>query len=302
MLSHAFRAMGTTITLYGPDSADFAAAASLTEAAFESEEQRFSRFRPDSELSLVNRSAGRSTTVSEGFAEVTRLALAAADRTGGLFDPTVLHALEDAGYDRDLDLVLEGAPASRAPLPLPVTHRGSGPRSVRIQGNTLTLPQEVGLDFGGIAKGWTADRAADAAAAILGWAMVAAGGDMRLSFSPTYPPEGMVVAIDDPQNDGEVLTHLTLESGALATSSTLRRRWGPGLHHIIDPRRSLPSRTGVLQATAWGANCAEAEVNAKWALLAGRSILDRVGALLLMESGEIITNLPCGVAPGEETA
>lgn len=302
MLSHAFRAMGTTVTLYGPDSADFTEAASLTETTFESEEQRFSRFRPDSELSLVNGNAGHPTTVSESFAEVTRLALAAADRTGGLFDLTVLRALEEAGYDRDLDLVLEGASAARARRPFPVTGRTPGPGSVRVQGNTLTLHQDVGLDFGGIAKGWTADRAAEAAAAILGWAMVAAGGDMKLAFSPTYPPEGMVVAIDDPQNEGEVLTHLTLESGALATSSTLRRRWGPDLHHIIDPRRSLPSRTGVLQATAWGVDCAEAEVNAKWALLTGRSILDRVGALLLMESGEIITNLPCGVAPGEETA
>ncbi|MCJ7832493.1 MAG: FAD:protein FMN transferase [Actinobacteria bacterium] len=297
MISHRFKAMGTTVTLYGPRSEDFAAAASITEATFETEEQRFSRFRPDSELSRVNRRAGRPTWISEGFAQVVQLALDASERTDGLFDPTVLHALEGAGYDRDLDEVLARSPFIRPALtPSPVATAVRD--TVRLEGNSLLLAEGVGLDFGGIAKGWTADRAAEAASDMLGWAMVDAGGDMRLSPGAA----GMVVAIEDPQVEEETLTQLTLDSGALATSSTLRRHWGRDLHHLIDPRHGVPSRTGVLQATAWGATCAEAEVNAKWALLAGRPVLDRIGALLLMEGGEIVTNLPCGVVPREESA
>ena len=56
---------------------------------FERLEQRFSRFRDDSELSEVNRRAGRWITVSDEFAELLDAALDGAWRSDGLFDPTV---------------------------------------------------------------------------------------------------------------------------------------------------------------------------------------------------------------------
>jgi thiamine biosynthesis lipoprotein len=212
-----------------------------------------------------------------------------------LFDPTILRALEDAGYDRDFDEVSKVDSHRQARTK---TSQQLATTAVTLDGNTVRLAPAAGLDFGGIAKGWTADLAADAAASVLGWAMIDAGGDMRLSPGS----EGIVVAIEDPQCLGGAITHLTLESGALATTSTLRRRWGADRHHIIDPRTALPSRTGVVQATAWGATCVEAEVNAKWALLAGRPVLARIGALLVMEGGEVITNLRCGTAPQKASA
>lgn len=311
MESRSFRAMGTTITLYGPESTasgsgpmqpgPFDEALELVRGIFETEEQRFSRFRTSSELSLVNEDAGTPTRVSDGFAEVLALALDALDRTGGLFDPTVLRALENAGYDRDFDNVpfdYTSTAGSRQHPSGETSRELNANEAVTLHGSTVSLTPGVGLDLGGIAKGWTADLAAGAAASVLGWAMVDAGGDMRL----TSGSDGFVIAIEDPQLAGEALTHLTLEAGALATSSTLRRRWGTDRHHIIDPRTAVPSHTGVVQATAWGATCAEAEVNAKWALLAGRPVLDRIGALLLMEGGEVITNLRCGTAPRKESA
>ena len=60
---------------------------------FAREEQRFSRFRGDSELASVNAAnAGRWTNVSAGFERLVRFSLRQAERTEGLFDPTVLHA------------------------------------------------------------------------------------------------------------------------------------------------------------------------------------------------------------------
>ena len=76
---------------------------------FAAEDRRFSRFRGDSELTRVNRSDDEWTPVSDGFAEVLDLALAAAAATDGIFDPTVHDALIAAGYDRDFDEVLAGA-------------------------------------------------------------------------------------------------------------------------------------------------------------------------------------------------
>ena len=68
------------------------------EAEFERLEQIMSRFRPDSELSQLNRSG--ALEVSAELAQVIALALAARKRTAGRFDPCVHDALVAAGYDR----------------------------------------------------------------------------------------------------------------------------------------------------------------------------------------------------------
>jgi thiamine biosynthesis lipoprotein len=148
----------------------------------------------------------------------------------------------------------------------------------------------VGLDLGGIAKGWTVDVAAEAAVACgLSWAMVNAGGDLRITG--TTPAEGLDVAIEDPEATEAEAGRVVLDTGALATSSVTRRAWGDGLHHLIDPSTGRPAVGPVLQATVWAPTCAEAEVRAKEALLQGGSYLDRGAGVLVLADGRILTNL-----------
>lgn len=61
-------------------------------------ERLASRFRDDSELAAVNRSAGRWTDVSWSFVAVLTAAITAAERTGGLVDPCLGHLVDAAGY------------------------------------------------------------------------------------------------------------------------------------------------------------------------------------------------------------
>ena len=61
-------------------------------------ERAASRFRPDSELSAVNRDAGRWVPVSALLAELVEVALAAADTTEGLVDPCLGRQVDAAGY------------------------------------------------------------------------------------------------------------------------------------------------------------------------------------------------------------
>ena len=64
-LRHSFKAMGTKVKLIAsPDSdpREVSRAADTVEEIFEIEEQRFSRFRTTSELSLVNARAGTAPT------------------------------------------------------------------------------------------------------------------------------------------------------------------------------------------------------------------------------------------------
>lgn len=285
---HPFRAMGTTVTLITDGRASdraFRRAARAVETLFSREEMRFSRFRSDSELSFVNAGAGRWTRVSPGFAALVCHALDAAARSGGLFDPTVLPALLAAGYDRDFDELIVGARGALHPA----QPCGRWP-DVVLDGDLLRLPEGVGLDFGGVAKGWTVELAAHAALDQgLQWAIVNAGGDLRLVGHA--PGGGIDVAVEDPERGPSEAMRVWLVSGALATSSVTARSWGPGQHHLIDPRTGLPAATGFLQATMWAETCAEAEIRSKWALLEGPAVLDQMSGLLVSDAGHIVMNL-----------
>ncbi|MEX0984161.1 MAG: FAD:protein FMN transferase [Actinomycetota bacterium] len=256
-----FRAMGTTVSVLAPDPASAERARTAVRARCEAEEARFSRFSGSSELSHVNRDAGVPTRVSPTFASVVAEALRAARSTEGAFDPTVHDAVLAAGYDRDFDEVLAGARGTLHPA------RPCGRwTDVRLHGDVLHLPRGVHLDLGGIAKGWTADRAAeDAIGDGVRWVLVNAGGDLRVAGEAP----ALDVAVEDPWAPDRELTRLRLRSGALATSSTLRRAWGQGQHHVIDPRTGAPSRSPLVQATVWAPTCAEAEVRATACLIAG---------------------------------
>ena len=162
MQRHDFRSMGMDIAVLAPSAADeqqdgdFLRAAGAVERVFEEMDARFSRFRQDSELSMVNERAGHRQTVSQRFAELLEMSLSAARSTDGLFDPTVLPALIAAGYDRDYDELIATTPVVRTP-PAPSARW----REVVLEERSLFLPKGVALDFGGIAKGWAADVAAD---------------------------------------------------------------------------------------------------------------------------------------------
>jgi thiamine biosynthesis lipoprotein len=283
--------MGTQIEVLADDETDpivFDAAVASVTRIFEREEARFSRFREDSELSRVNRSTGRWVEVSRPFADVVARAIEGAERTDGLFDPTVLEALEAAGYDRDFASV--DGHEYRTPLaPVPC----GGWERIELRDGCVRLPAGVGLDLGGLAKGWTADLAAEAiVAAGLRWVIVNAGGDLRIAGDA--PPQE--IGIEDPDDRREVLCVVRIDGGAIATTSVTQRRWGPGLHHLIDPRIGLPAATPVVQATVWAPTCAGAEISSKRAALQGIEALEELSAVVVLATGEIVTNLTDGVA------
>jgi thiamine biosynthesis lipoprotein len=162
-------------------------------------------------------------------------------------------------------------------------------REIVLDLDVLALPEGVALDLGGIAKGWTADRAARRASRLLPWGLVDAGGDIR-TFGDV-PAEGIEVGVEHPFDPQVEVLRLALTHGALATSSIVRRSWGPNLHHLIDPRTGRPATTDVVQASIWAETCTEAEVNAKVALLRGVPALGELAATLVLEDGSVVTSM-----------
>ncbi len=100
-----FRAMSCEMAAWVVSADHHAARAHLITARdfIQTVEAQLSRFRPQSELSRLNAQPGHPVQVGPMLWEVLGYALEAARETGGLYDPTVLDALEAAGYDRSFD-------------------------------------------------------------------------------------------------------------------------------------------------------------------------------------------------------
>jgi thiamine biosynthesis lipoprotein len=251
-----FGAMGSVVEclVEAPAGRELSAALDDVERDFERLEALLSRFRPDSELSRLNRE--RSLEASEELCELVTLALEARERTGGRFDPTLHDALVAAGYDRSFEELRDDGGE---------TPPAAGGGHVAVTGRRIELGPGAVLDLGGIAKGYSADRCVRRLAAH-GPALVNAGGDLAVSGPRASGP--WAVAVTVPRGE---LT-LALSSGGLATSGRDRRRWrrgGEELHHLIDPRTLRPAARAPLSVTVAGRSATEAEVAAKSLFLAG---------------------------------
>jgi len=263
-----FPAMGCTIRAEvastGPD-----ALAELAKVAewFEAWEARLSRFRPDSELSHINASAGTAVGVSPVMWEVIQASLQAARYSQGLVTPLILPALVAAGYDRPFDEMRGGELPSALNPPSVPDWRGI---ELDPSDQTVRLPKGSRLDLGGIAKGWAAERAAERLA-MHGPVMVSAGGDIALRGIRRRSTPWRI-AVGDPHAPERDLITLGLRSGGVATSGTDYRRWNSGgvpMHHLIDPRTGAPSSTDLVSATIVAPTLELAEAAAKVAILLG---------------------------------
>ena len=279
--------MGTEVTVLAPPGA-VTEASERVAALFAAWEASLSRFRPESELSQLN--ASGSGEVSELLLSVLEAAIAAARRTHGVFDPTLLPHLVAAGYDRDFKMLDAGRPAPAAAPSAPATGAWRGIEIDR-ERRRVRLPAGAGLDLGGIAKGMAVDAAsAELDRVGLPYHAVDAGGDLVVKGTPAGLecwPVGVEVG------EGEEIV-VGLHVGALATSSVLGRRWqigGEERHHLIDPRTGVPARTSVTSVTAAAPTCETAEVAAKAALILGAEfgapILASLASagLLVLDSG-----------------
>jgi thiamine biosynthesis lipoprotein len=294
--THHFRAMGTDVGLWvwHPDEQEARRAFGQTEHFFAQSEARLSRFLPDSELSRLNQSAGRPFSASPLLFELVEAALIWRERTDGIFDPTILKTLIAHGYDRSFEYIAGQADERDGPPPAGMPGRGG----VRLNHarRSISMPSDVGLDLGGIAKGWAVQQAARRLGR-LGPALVDAGGDITCIGTP---PDGSswLVGVADPRNPEVDLASLSLSDEAVATSSLAHRRWqhhGRTAHHLIDPRTGAPAVTDLLSVTVIGSRLPDVEVHAKVALILGsqqgRTYLEHqphLSALLVTDQGRQI--------------
>ncbi len=268
-------------------------------------EQRWSRFRPDSEISRLNGSAGRPQIVSAETFDVVSAAIDAWRWSAGRFDPTTAATMVAAGYDRsyeDLDETITGGSHRSCATPSEIV-LDPYPRSI-------TVPPGVTIDLGGIGKGAAADLVA-AELLELGaeGCFVNVGGDLRVAGTPPRP-EGWLIDIEiDIEISGGIDREtgtgiepagrpvIGLIDGAVCTSTVTRRTWISNLgpeHHLRDPASGGPLDAGLTTVTVIGAEARQAEVLTKTAFAAGPTkgaeLITSTGAtgILVTNDGQII--------------
>lgn len=235
--------MGTLveITLVGGDEKTLKEAAEQAFLEIERLEAMMSHYKEDSELSMINRMAGRGAVqVSPELLEVIEEAMRFSELSGGAFDVTmgVLGRVWDFGTNG------EKAPPHpevvKALLPL-IDYR-----QITIdRGYSTVKLNKAGMimNLGGIAKGYIVKRAVEAIKARgIKKGIVHAGGDMVVFQGTSEPP--FRVGIKHPRKMDSLLGTILVSSGAIATSGDYERFFikdGVRYNHIMDPTTGFPA-------------------------------------------------------------
>lgn len=232
---------------------------------FANAEERFSRFLPHSELSLLNERTGCRWMVSNDMLEVLALSQHYYEITEGAFNIFILPAMERAGYRKTFDS-LKGR---RIKVD---THQSLKMKLMNVDidpaMHSVHIPPEQQMDLGGIVKSWTVKTTA----AIMRnqWdvrrGLIHAGGDVEV-WGGASECEPWIIGIANPNlTETSEEVKLCLRNGAVATSSTQHRSWETNegkMHHLIDTRTMMPSLSSIKQCTVIGKDLIDCEIWAK---------------------------------------
>jgi thiamine biosynthesis lipoprotein len=257
----AWPVMGTLLEVAADhdDPAAALAAVRSARAAVEAVDSLMSNYRPDSEISRLNASAGsgRPTAISQWTADVLHAALAWGDTSGGAFDVTIGPVVDAWGFYRERGAVPEDAV-------LDSVARLAGHGGLTLEARAARLERAgMRVDLGAIAKGFAVDRALEALSrAGVARAMVDLGGNVAVLGNPPAG-DAWPIGIRDPRHADRVAAVLRLPPGsATATSGDYERFFEVGgvrYAHIIDPRTNRPAR-GVAAVSVIAPSALEADV------------------------------------------
>lgn len=192
----------------------------------------FSGTNTKSELFALNEK--KSGQISPDLLAVAEKSLEISRKTGGAFDITL----------GEVSAAWDIANGGRIPSvgELKTLLADCGYEKVNISGDVITFSGK--LDFGGVAKGYIADKIADDIESFgVKSAIISLGGNVRVVGKK---PDGAIfsVGITDPQNPGQLCAVVDVEDCSVITSGAYQRNFsrnGVTYHHIIDPKTGYPA-------------------------------------------------------------
>ncbi len=233
-------------------------------------EAKYNRFSENSVLTQINRGAGDWQAIDDETLGLLKFAEHCYRLSQGCFDVTA---------EPVLALWPFGAGESATPpsdSQIEAALECVGFERLIIEGQNLFLPYGMGIDLGGIAKEYAADRAIEIISNELPEydLLVNLGGDMIAAPGCERPWQ---IGIEDPHKLDTPARVVTLKSGALATSGHSRRyllHQGKRYGHIIDPSTGYPIIGAPLSVSVFAQQCVVAGMLATLAMLQGEGAED----------------------------
>ncbi len=232
-------------------------------------ERRFSRFIPDSELSMFNKNAGTRQFISPEFKKLLETSVALAKLTNNLYNPFILPALQAAGYKHSRVPGFEKDEVDDHSQKAVTTID-----KLKVGEDWAVIPYGTAIDLGGCGKGYLADMLARKLPDFVTGYWLSFGGDIAAGgLDNNSLPWHVTVesAIDEKQSISTIVAEAKC---GIATSGTIvhgGKQAGNKWHHIIDPRTKQPAKTDVLLATVHHTSTVVADVLASCAVILGSS-------------------------------
>lgn len=218
-------------------------------------ENTLSVTRSGSDVSDINSNPTFSTKVSEDTVSILKTAADISKVTDGAFDVSVYPIVKLWGFTTDENKVPTQSEIDSA-LPLVDYTKIS-----LDEGNqTVTLDENMQIDFGAVAKGYIAQETANALKENgVESAVLAFGGNIQTIGLKNGEQWQIGVRYPDTTDNFAVLS---VGETAIVTSAADQRYFeenGKRYHHIIDPKTGFPAENGTLSVTVVCPNGARAD-------------------------------------------
>ena len=245
--SKSFFAMDTymTITVYGENAGT---ALNQAEERVTELEKLWSVTDENSEIYAVNHSGGAAVTISDETAELLGLSLDISKITDGALDCTMYPVLTEWGFTTS-DYTIPTDEKISALL------KNTSYEKVKIDGNSVSIPENMQIDLGAVGKGYTGDLIVDILQKNdIESALLDLGGNIQTIGTK---PDGTdwKLGLRSPFDEGSLAT-LEVSDCTVITSGGYERYFvgedGETYWHILDPETGRPAHSGLVSVTIVG--------------------------------------------------
>lgn len=197
-----------------------------------------------SEVFAINNANGESVTVSDDTLGLLNFSLGISKRTGGAFEPTIYPIVKLWGFTTRKFYVPTSEEIENA-------LKFVGYEKVTLNGNEISLPVGMSLDFGAVGKGYALDETLTVLKSYeISSALINFGGNIGLIGDKNGEP--WKIGVKSPNEAADFGT-LYLSDCAIATSGNYQRNFedknGNRYGHIMNPLTGTPMESDILSVT-----------------------------------------------------
>ncbi len=234
-------------------------------------QNQFSRFLTSSELTIFNTKAGNEVKVSKEFHALLKKSKDLYLASGGLFNPFILPSLNRIGYVTSF-----GGRETRLSAINYSSRILESYSKLDIGKDWAKIPNNTALDFGGIGKGYLADKLADTLDSIgMSEYCLSIGGDIIAKNTKTKTQKINIQSLENPSKI--VGQYIGVDDKfAVATSGLSRSKNGKTQYHLIDPRTGNLAKSKFQMCSVAASDATTADVMASCVLIGGENFAKKI--------------------------